>query len=287
MKSYILAARPKTLPAAVVPVWVGCVLADHLTGSWDLRLAVYTLMGAIWIQIATNFFNDAIDHDKGADTEARLGPVRATASGQLSRNTVFGAALVCLLLASIFGYLLFAARGWPVVAIGLPSLYLCYGYTGGPVPLAYRGLGELFVILFFGVVAVTGTVFIQTGTWFAEAVITGVSIGCLSAMLISINNLRDVDEDRSNQKNTLAVKWGRRRAINLLFLMWVASYVALVPVFGVQLQLLFFLPALALGALIVRWISRTAPGTIYNRFLALAALQLLLYAAAIHLMVAL
>jgi len=287
MKSYFLAARPKTLPAAVVPVWVGCALAYHLTGGWDLWLAVYTLMGAIWIQIATNFFNDAIDSDKGADTDARLGPVRATASGQLSRNTVFAAAVICLLIACVFGYLLFASRGWPVLAIGIPSLYLCYGYTGGPVPLAYRGLGELFVILFFGVVAVTGTVFIQTGNWFTEAVITGISIGCLSAMLISINNLRDVDEDRSNHKNTLAVKWGRARCINLLFVMWLASYIALMPIFGYRFQLLYFLPAFILGAMIVRKVSQTPPGTVYNQFLALSALQLILYAAAIHLMVAL
>lgn len=287
MKPYILAARPKTLPAAVVPVWVGCVLAYHLTGNWDIQLAVYTLMGAIWIQIATNFFNDAIDHDKGADTDSRLGPVRATASGQLSRNTVFGAAVVCLLIASVFGYLLFAARGWPVLAIGIPSLYLCYGYTGGPLPLAYRGLGELFVILFFGIVAVTGTVFIQTGNWMPQAVITGISLGCLSAILISINNLRDIDEDRSNNKNTLAVKWGRQRALNLLVLMGIAPYLAVGPVFGYHLALLYFLPALLLGVIIVRKVSQTPPGVVYNKFLALSALQLILYAAAIHFIVSL
>ena len=129
MKSYILAARPKTLPAAVVPVWVGCVLAYYLTGTWDILLAVYTLMSAIWIQIATNFFNDAIDSEKGADTEARLGPVRATASGKLSSKTVYGVAFVCLLIACVFGALLFLERGWPILAIGVPSLYLCYGYT--------------------------------------------------------------------------------------------------------------------------------------------------------------
>ncbi|BDS08350.1 1,4-dihydroxy-2-naphthoate octaprenyltransferase [Oceaniferula spumae] len=287
MKSYFLAARPKTLPAAIVPVWVGCALAYYLEGSWNLTLAVYTLMGAIWIQIATNFFNDAIDSDKGADTEARLGPVRATASGQLSRNTVFGAAVVCLLIAAVFGYLLFAARGWPILAIGIPSLYLCYGYTGGPVPLAYRGLGELFVILFFGVVAVTGTVFVQIGSWPPEAFIMGISIGCLSAILISINNLRDLDEDRGNHKNTLAVKWGRERALNLLILMEVPPYAVLVHIFGWQLNLLVFLPALLLGIFLVRKVIQTPPGTVYNKFLALSALQLILYAAAIHLMVVL
>lgn len=286
MKSFILAARPKTLPAAVVPVWAGCLLSYHLTGSWDWKLAVFTLMGAVWIQIATNFFNDAIDAEKGTDTEARLGPVRATASGQLSARAVYGAAWFCLVVAGVFGWLLFAERGWPVLAIGIPSLYLCYGYTGGPVPLAYRGLGELFVILFFGVVAVAGTVFVQTGRWFAEAAIVGISIGCLSALLISINNLRDVEEDRANQKNTLAVKWGRERALNLLLLMGIAPYAAVGPVFGYRMELLYFLPAFLLGGLTVRMVSRTPPGKVYNLFLALAALQLILYAAAIHLIVA-
>ena len=100
MMSFVLAARPKTLPAAIVPVWVGCALAYRLTGTWDGWLAFYTIMGALWIQIATNFFNDAIDADKGADTDARLGPIRATASGRLSRKTVYISAMVCLLLAA-------------------------------------------------------------------------------------------------------------------------------------------------------------------------------------------
>jgi len=118
MKSFFLAARPKTLPAAIVPVWVGCVLTVFLTGTWDIRLAFYTVMGSICIQIATNFFNDAIDSDKGADTDARLGPVRATASGQLSRRTVYISAIVCLLLAAAFGVPLFIERGWPMLVIG-------------------------------------------------------------------------------------------------------------------------------------------------------------------------
>ena len=285
MKSYILAARPKTLPAAVVPVWVGCVLAYYFTGTWDILLAIYTLMGAIWIQIATNFFNDAIDSEKGADTEARLGPVRATASGKLSSKTVYGVAFVCLLIACVFGALLFFERGWPILTIGVPSLYLCYGYTGGPVPLAYRGLGELFVILFFGVVAVVGSVFVQTGEWLIGSAITGVAVGCLSAVLISINNLRDVDEDRSNQKNTLAVKWGRKKALSLLVMMGIAPYLLIGPVFGYSSELLYFLPALLLGLFVLTKVAKTAPGPSYNRFLALSAVQLLLYAAAIQFIV--
>jgi 1,4-dihydroxy-2-naphthoate octaprenyltransferase len=283
MKSFILASRPKTLPAAIVPVWVGCALVIYLTGTWDIRLAFYTVMGAVWIQIATNFFNDAIDSDKGADSDARVGPVRATASGQLSRKTVYTAAMVCLLLATAFGYPLFVARGWPMLVIGLPSFYLAYGYTGGPLPLAYKGLGELFVILFFGLVAVAGTVYVQTGLWYAEAMILGLAIGCLSAVLISINNLRDVDEDRVHGKNTLAVKWGRARSLNLLLIMSIVAYVCGVALFPIGTGLLYFLPALILGAVILRNVSQSPPGPAYNQFLALAALQLILFAIAISL----
>lgn len=280
MKSFLLASRPKTLPAAVVPVWVGCVLAYHQTGEWSIPLAAFTLLGAIWIQIATNFFNDAIDFDKGADTDARLGPMRATASGRLSRKTVYISAMVCLLLAAVCGYPLILARGWPMLAIGLPSFYLAYGYTGGPWPLAYKGLGELFVILFFGVVAVMGTYFVQTGEWSMAALIAGLSIGCLSAVLISINNLRDVDEDRSNGKNTLAVKWGRNKALWLLAGMTLIAYMGPQTIFGVGAQLFLFGPSLLLGAWITGKMNVTEPGPLYNKYLALAAVQLVLFAVA-------
>ena len=280
MKSYLLAARPKTLPAAIVPVWVGCVLTYYLTGNWDSRLAFYTVMGSIMIQIATNFFNDAIDSEKGADTEARLGPVRATASGKLSKGTVYAVALMCLCAAAAFGFPLYQERGVTMLLIGIPSFYLAYGYTGGPWPLAYKGLGELFVILFFGLLAVAGTVFVQTGVWMKEALILGLAIGCLSAVLISINNLRDLDEDRSNQKNTLAVQWGRVPALYLLQLMSAVPYLCVLALFPADARLLYFLPAMLLGAWVVRKVSATPAGGVYNKYLALSALQLILFAAA-------
>ena len=280
MNAYLLASRPKTLPAAIVPVWVGCALAYRLTGAWDGWLAFYTVMSAVWIQVATNFFNDAIDSEKGADTDARLGPVRATAAGQLSLKTVYTAAFVCLLLAAAFGWPLFVARGWPMIAIAVPSFYLAYGYTGGPLPLAYRGLGELFVILFFGLVAVMGTVFVQTGVWYVQALVAGLAIGCLSAVLIAINNLRDVDEDRLNDKRTLAVKWGRPAVLRLVWMMCLIAYTSAVWLFGSVLGLLYFLPAFIVGLLIIGNIYKHLPSQIYNKFLAMAALQLILYAAA-------
>ena len=280
MKAFVLAARPKTLPAAIVPVCIGCVLAHYLTGEWSPRLAIYTLASALWIQIATNFFNDAIDAQKGADTDARLGPVRVTASGQLSTKTVYAVAVFCLILAAVCGWPLIMARGWPMLVIGIPSLYLAYGYTGGPLPLAYRGLGELFVILFFGLVAVTGTVFVQTGEWYTEALVAGLAVGCLSAVLISVNNLRDVEEDRSNGKNTLAVRWGRPAVLNLVIAMTTVAYICAVCLFGARLESFYFIPSLIIGLFVVRNLCTHPPGPVYNKFLALSALQLILYALA-------
>jgi 1,4-dihydroxy-2-naphthoate octaprenyltransferase len=282
-KSMVLAARPKTLPAAVVPVWAGCVLAWKLTGEFDWLIAWSTLLGAVFIQIATNFFNDAIDSRKGADTERRLGPVRVTASGMMTARMVNGLALVFLGLAFLCGVILYQERGWPVVAIGLPSLFLAYGYTGGPFPLAYRGMGEVFVVLFFGLVAVCGTVFMQTGEWPREALLLGGQIGLLSAVLISINNLRDREEDGTTGKRTLAVRFGPKVAVAVI---WLEIKVA---AFGGLAWVAFDQPALALaGAPVfllgmrIIWGVLTLPPSRFNRLLAMSALQLILFAAVFH-----
>lgn len=281
---YILAARPKTLPAAIVPVWLGCVLAWYLAGEFDEWLAFYTLMGAVWIQIGTNFFNDAIDSDKGADTEKRLGPKRATASGMISRRAVYATAMVCLLFASVCGYFLFQARGWMIVAIGIPSLYLSYGYTGGPWPLAYKGLGELFVVLFFGLVAVAGTVFIQLGEWRWEAVLLGFQVGLLSAVLISINNLRDREEDESNNKRTMAVVLGEKRAKQLFLLeIFLPALLGIIWLRNDMSLVVYPLAYLVIALPIVKGVFAKAPGRMYNKYLALAGLQLIIFSLAFHL----
>jgi 1,4-dihydroxy-2-naphthoate octaprenyltransferase len=280
LKSCILAARPKTLPAAIVPVWLGCVLAWKLTGEFDLWLAICTLMGAIWIQIGTNFFNDAIDNDKGADTEKRLGPVRATASGLLTRGQVYGAALFCLCIAAVFGWFLFEARGWTMVAIGLPSLYLCYGYTGGPVPLAYRGLGEIFVILFFGLIAVSGTIFVQLRAWPLEGVLLGLQLGLLSSVLISINNLRDREEDAGNDKRTLAVKLGEKTGKRVVAFEVFGAFALSIAWVYFQMPELWIASGLFIPLGVKLWIlvRDEAPSARYNKFLALGGIQLILFA---------
>jgi 1,4-dihydroxy-2-naphthoate octaprenyltransferase len=284
MKNWLLAARPKTLPAAIVPVWAGCVLAWKLQGSWNPWLAFCTLAGAICIQVATNFFNDAIDAQKGADTEKRLGPTRVTSSGLISRRAVFIAAGVFLFLATLCGVVLYQAVGWPIIAIGLPSLYLAYGYTGGPFPLAYRGMGEIFVVAFFGIIAVGGTVLIQMNQWREEAMLLGFQIGLLSAVLISINNLRDREEDASTGKNTMAVRLGDRGA---RFLVWlevkVAAFCGLLWLkHGLPWLTLASVPLLTLGMFLLFRVFTEPAGKGMNSLLALGGLMLILFAISFH-----
>lgn len=277
---WIQAARPKTLGAAVAPVVVGTVIGWKLGGSLHAGLALATLGSCVALQVATNWFNDALDFIKGSDTAARIGPQRITASGLVPARSVMIAAVLMLAAAAALAVALFLARGWPIVVIGIPSLYFCYGYTGGPMPLAYRGLGELFVILFFGLVAVTGSTFVQTGQWHVEALTGGLQIGCLSTVLIAVNNLRDVLEDRQTGKRTLAVRFGigfARREIYVLALApyviglwWIAN--------GHELAFAFPLPCLGLALGLIQWVRKTDPGPLYNRFLALSGLHLLLFA---------
>jgi len=278
---WIAAARPKTLGAAIAPVAVGCALAVKFTGKLDWTLAFCTLGSCVALQIATNFFNDALDSIKGADTQARIGPRRITASGAASAKAVNIAAWLMLGLATLLAVPLFEARGLPILFIGIPSLYFCFGYTGGPVPLAYRGLGELFVIFFFGLVAVTGTSFVQTGEWYLAALVAGFQIGCLSTVLIAINNLRDIDEDRRTGKKTLAVRMGAGFARMEIVLLIAAAHAA--GYYWAQHGWLraFTQPLITLPiGLFVAWrVAVEPPGRAHNRLLALSGMHLLAFAA--------
>ncbi len=267
MYPWVLAARPKTLSAAVVPVMIGSALAAHEPTAITWPIFWYTLLGAVLIQIATNFINDAIDFKKGADTGERLGPVRVTQGGLLSAGAVMTGAWICLGLAALCGIPLILRGGWPMLAIGLASIILAYAYTGGPYPLAYHGLGELFVLLFFGVVAVGGTFYVQSLQLTRNALLAGFAAGSLAAVLIVINNLRDVESDRRSRKMTLAARFGER------FARFEVAFFALVP-FALILTITW-LPLLALPlALVV--IARTwrGRGVALNRSLGMAgALQ--------------
>lgn len=260
----------------MAPVVLGSALAWRLTGEFSWLLAWCTLGSTIAIQIATNYFNDAVDARKGADTAARLGPLRATAAGLLTPRQMLGAGVAMLVVAVLISLPMVAARGWPVVGIGVVSLFFTYGYTGGPVPLAYRGLGEIFVLLFFGLVAVAGTVFVQTGQWRTEALWLGAQVGMLSTVLIAINNLRDRMEDAGSNKRTLAVRFGERFARVEIALFCLGPY-ALGWVWSRWANGLDHWPqamTMVLGMMVTASVWRTPPGRIYNQFLALSALHL-------------
>jgi len=264
----------------VAPVAVGSVLGWKLGGVFSVWLFVCTLLSAMALQVATNFFNDALDFQKGADTEARLGPRRITAAGASSVRMTLMAGGLLLLVAIAFGVPLIAERGWPILLIGVPSLYFCYGYTGGPVPLAYRGLGEGFVILFFGLVAVSGCVFVLSGLWRWEGVVAGLQVGCLSTVLIAINNLRDREEDLGTGKRTLAVRFGLRFARWEILLLHLLAY--LMGMYwmmkGVALVFWLSLLLLPLSFAVVRAVFVLRPSAAFNRWLALSGVQLLVFA---------
>lgn len=279
---WLLAARPKTLGAAIAPVLVGSVLGWKLSGQFCIWLMLATLGSCMCLQIATNLFNDAVDHLKGSDTKERLGPVRITASGMMPAKTVLWVAIAVLGLATLLAVPLFIYRGWPIVAIGIPSLWFCYGYTGGPVPLAYRGLGELFVVLFFGLIAVTGSAFVQSGQWHFEAVVAGLQIGMLSTVLIAINNLRDIEEDTKTSKRTLASRFGVKFARREIWTLHVATlFIGIV--YWVEAKqwpwvaLASSIPVFVLGRIVCRGVSEHQPSALYNRFLALAGLDLIAF----------
>ena len=207
VRTWLLAARPKTLTAALAPVAVGTGLAFGAGGGrWLLALAA--LLGALLIQVGTNLTNDYYDFRRGADTEERLGPLRVTQAGLVAPRTVLSAAGVCFGAAAMVGLFLVAAGGWPVVAIGLLSILAGWAYTGGPAPLGYLGLGEVFVLLFFGFAAVGGTVWVEALRLPAATWLSALSVGCTGVLLIVVNNLRDVETDRRAGKHTLAARFG-------------------------------------------------------------------------------
>jgi 1,4-dihydroxy-2-naphthoate polyprenyltransferase len=208
IQAWVLAARPKTLTAAVAPVIGGAGLAvEH--GEAVLLPVVAALIGAVLIQIATNLANDYYDFVRGGDTHERVGPLRVTQAGLLSPATVRGGMLVVLGAAVLPGVYLVAVGGWPILAIGLVSLACAILYTGGPFPLAYHGLGDVFVFVFFGLIAVGGTYYVQALAWPTDALLAGAALGALTTALLVVNNLRDIDTDARAGKRTLAVRLGR------------------------------------------------------------------------------
>jgi 1,4-dihydroxy-2-naphthoate octaprenyltransferase len=282
---WILASRPRTLPAAIAPVLVGTALAAA-EDEFRVLPFVAALVGSIFIQIGTNLSNDYSDARRGADTEERLGPVRVTAGGLMPPRHVLVGTYVAFGVAVAAGLYLAAVAGWELLVVGVASILAGVLYTGGPRPYGYEGLGELFVFVFFGIVAVVGSYYVQTEELRWEAFALAVPVGLLSSAILVVNNVRDIDTDRRAGKRTLAVRLGRERARRLFMAMIVLSFAAPVATFalgGLTAWLLVTLAALPLAVPLIQTVSSRSDGPALNAALAgtgrlLAVFSLLLSA---------
>jgi 1,4-dihydroxy-2-naphthoate octaprenyltransferase len=248
LSAWVLAARPRTLPAAMAPVIAGSALA-YYDGVFRPGPALAALLGALLLQIGANFANDFLDYLKGTDSRERLGPTRVTTAGLLSLRAMQIGTGVVFLLAALCGLYLAWAAGWPVIVIGVMSILSALAYTGGPYPLGYNGLGEVFVFIFFGLAAVGGTYYVQARAFTLAAFAVSVPLGLLIVAILVVNNLRDLAGDRAAGKMTLAARygeaWTRREYGACLALAYMTPFVAALA--GV-------LPPLA----VVSWLSAPA-----------------------------
>ena len=239
LKPWILAIRPKTLPAAVSPVIVGTAVA---TADKALRptIALSALAGALLLQIGANLANDYFDYVKGVDTPDRLGPIRVTQSGLISQKHVKIGMIITFVLATIVGSYLILAGGWPILFIGSASILIALSYSGGPYPLASHGLGDILVFIFFGFVAVCGTYYVQTLHITMLAVLLSIPVGALITAILVVNNLRDINTDRAVGKYTLAVITGKQGAKIEYAMLLISAYIVpfilwlpgMIPVWG-------------------------------------------------------
>ena len=221
--TWIAAARLRTLPAAIVPVSVGTACAG-VCGAIAWGPALAALGGSIAIQIGTNFANDVFDAEKGADTPDRIGPLRAVSAGLITAGAMKRAMIAAFAIAAVFGVYLLGVAGWPIAVIGLASIAAGIAYTGGPWPLGYHGLGDVFVLGFFGFVAVCGTTFVQLGHVPALAWWAAVPVGALATAILVVNNVRDRVTDARAGKRTLAVRFGRVAALGEYALLIAVAY---------------------------------------------------------------
>ena len=263
-----MAARPRTLPAAVAPVLVGTALAAT-EDTFKVLTFLAALLGALFIQIGTNLSNDYSDARRGADTEDRLGPVRVTAGGLVPPRQVLVATYAAFAVAVLFGVYLIVTAGWELLVVGAASILAGVLYTGGPRPYGYEGLGEVFVFLFFGVVAVTGSYFAQVEEVSAEALMLAVPVGLLAAAILVVNNGRDLETDRRAGKRTLAVRLGRDRNRALYAAMLAAAFGVVIPLaFALGPAVLVTALAAPLAWRLIKTVQTHGDGPTLNRALA-------------------
>ena len=269
-QAWILAARPKTLPAALSPVVVGTALA-FADGGFALLPALAAAAGALLLQILSNFANDYSDFFRGADTPDRVGPVRVTSAGLIAPDALRRGIVAVIALAVLVGLYLVWVGGWPILLIGVAAILAALAYTGGPFPFGYYGLGELFVFLFFGVVAVCGTYYVQTLELTPPVATASVAVGALITAILVVNNYRDLETDRRAGKRTLAVRLGRRGTqIEYAALFVVAYVVPLVLWLAMQMSPLVLAPwlTLPLAVRLVRTLAAATDGPTLNKTLA-------------------
>jgi 1,4-dihydroxy-2-naphthoate polyprenyltransferase len=270
VKIWLMAARIRTLPASIAPVLVGTALAGYAHVFHPLRF-IAALIVAIFIQVGTNLSNDYSDARRGADTEDRLGPVRVTAGGLVPPDQVLRATYVSFGIAVLAGIYLTAVAGWGLLLVGAASILAGVLYTGGPRPYGYEGLGELFVFLFFGLVAVTGSYYVQVEHLSWEAFALAIPVGLLASAILVVNNVRDIDTDRRAGKKTLAVRLGREPTRNMFALMvYISYFLAEVPWVLGPLTGWLLLPwlTLPLAAPVVRAVRNRTDGPVLNQALA-------------------
>lgn len=208
IKVWLLASRPKTLPAAAAPVFVGTAVAIS-NNEQNILAATIALICSVLIQIGTNFVNDLYDFLKGADDENRVGPTRALAAGWITPAQMKFAIYLTFSVTFLLGLFLVYHAGWIILLIGIISIISGYSYTAGPYPLAYNGLGDIFVFVFFGIVATVGTYYVQALQFSSLALLASIPVGLLITNILVVNNYRDADDDKKKNKNTLAVKFGK------------------------------------------------------------------------------
>jgi 1,4-dihydroxy-2-naphthoate octaprenyltransferase len=225
-KAWMLAIRPKTLPAGAVPVVLGSAIAAA-DGRFRFLPALVALVCALGIQVATNFINEIYDFRKGADTADRLGPTRTVAAGIISEKTMIQVSATLASVVFLLGLYLVYTAGWPILLIGILSLLFAWAYTGGPYPIAYSGLGDIFVFVFFGLVAVGGTYYVQSLDLDWRVLLAASAPGAFSVDILLVNNIRDITTDRKVGKMTLPARIGDVYARRLFVVLIIAAY--LVP----------------------------------------------------------
>lgn len=275
-EAWVIAARPRTLPAAVAPVLVGSGLAHHEgVFRWDSFLLA--MIGALAIQVAANFANDASDASRGADVE-RIGPPRMVTLGIIGARQMWTAVAVAVGVSAITGIWLFTIAGWPILVIGVVSILAMLTYVGGPIPYGYRALGEVMVFVFFGLVATVGTRFAHDGSAGISAWVLGIVMGSLAAAILMANNIRDIETDARAGKRTLAVALGPERSLRLYTILLLAPF-ALTAV-GAALGWIPVLAGLAVVLMpftkpLVKQVSSSDPARLIAALGGTARLQLL------------